>query len=616
VTLRVLSDVLIPTRDGVRLATDIYLPDGEGPFPALMERTPYDRRGTNHADRSRADPIPKPKPDVARRFAEAGFAYVLQDCRGRYGSEGTFTKYLGEGEDGADTLAWIRAQPWCNGRIGTLGLSYGAHVQTALAALAPAGLAAMFIDSGGFSSAYHSGIRQGGAYELKQLTWAMKHALLDPETRRDPRRHAALAEQKARAWLTIDPWQAGASPLAAAPEYERYVLDQWRHESFDEFWNRPELYALGYHDRFPDIPQVHLSSWYDPYARTAVENFLSLRAQKRAPVSLILGPWCHGQRSVTYAGDVDFGTHAPLDGALAEDYTAFRLGFFDRHLRQRVTGQQNAAVSYFLMGGGSGRRNQDGRLDHGGAWRFAGTWPPEDTRPAALFLGPGQALGASPPAQGGRAAWIYDPTAPVPTIGGATASGAPLMVAGAFDQRETSGLFGPVVPGRALTSRPDTVFFDSPVLTGAVAIAGRFTARIWVSTDVPDTDIMMTLMDIHPPSADYPDGYAMNLAHGVLRLRFRDGFGQPRPLVPGEPVQVTIEGFPTANRFLPGHRLRVMFTSSNFPHFDVNPNSGAPAGMISPPRTAHTAILFGPDHSSHIMVDLLAGDIEWLTGSA
>ena len=218
----------VPMRDGIHLATDVYLPaEGAGPWVVLLERTPYGRRGTNHADRSRAAPQPRAKPEIAAEFVRAGFAYVLQDCRGRFDSEGEFTKYLHEQADGVDTLAWIRAQPWCEGRVATLGLSYGAHVQTALAAAAPPGLAAMFVDSGGFSSAFHSGIRQGGAYELKQLTWALKHARLAPETAADPARAAALAAVDIREAARVNPWRRGASPLAAAPAYEAYVAAPW-----------------------------------------------------------------------------------------------------------------------------------------------------------------------------------------------------------------------------------------------------------------------------------------------------------------------------------------------------------------------------------------------------
>ena len=203
-------DVMVAMRDGVRLATDIYLPEAAlhgQRVPVLLERTPYDKRGTNHGDRTLAAPVPVAKPEIAAQFVAAGYAYVLQDCRGRFASEGSFTKYLNEAEDGYDTLAWLVAQPWCDGRIGTLGLSYCAHVQAALAGLDPPGRAAMFLDCGGFSSAYHNGIRQGGAFELKQLTWAYRQAMEAGDG--DAARHAAIAAEDIGKWVRVMPWRRG-----------------------------------------------------------------------------------------------------------------------------------------------------------------------------------------------------------------------------------------------------------------------------------------------------------------------------------------------------------------------------------------------------------------------
>ncbi len=235
--VHVARNVMVRMRDGVHLATDIYRPavggiPVAGKLPVLLERTPYDKTGVNHADRTRDAPQPLARPEVAGQFARAGYIVAIQDCRGRYGSEGRFEKYLSEGQDGFDTLAWLRAQSWCDGRIGTFGLSYGAHTQAALAALGPPGLAAMFLDSGGFSSAYHSGIRQGGAFELKQATWGYKHALLSPATMCDPARKKALEAEDLRGWFARMPWSKGNSPLRAAPEYEDYLLEQWQQRRF------------------------------------------------------------------------------------------------------------------------------------------------------------------------------------------------------------------------------------------------------------------------------------------------------------------------------------------------------------------------------------------------
>src|SRR5438045_1366799 len=161
--VRVERDLMVPARDGVHLATDVYLPGGDGPFPVVLERTPYDKTAPSRSEITAADPKPRSRAEIAAYFGQHGYAVVYQDCRGRYRSEGKFTKYLSEAEDGYDTLAWLMAQPWCNGRVATMGLSYAAHTQMALGCLGAPGLAAQFIDCGGFSNAYRSGIRHGGA---------------------------------------------------------------------------------------------------------------------------------------------------------------------------------------------------------------------------------------------------------------------------------------------------------------------------------------------------------------------------------------------------------------------------------------------------------------------
>lgn len=600
-----ISDAMVPMRDGVHLATDIYLPEGPGPFPVLLERTPYGKREANHGDRTEQDSEPRTKPEIARWFAQAGYAFVLQDCRGRYASEGEFTKYLNEAEDGADTLAWLIDQPWCDGRIGTLGLSYGAHVQSALACLDPPGLKAMFLDSGGFSSAYHGGIRQGGAFELKQLTWAHKHALLAPETAADPARRAALEAQDIRDWIGRR-WTRGNSPLAAAPEYESYVLEQWDHDRLDGFWTRLGLYARGYFDRYADVPMVHMSSWYDPYSQTAIENFTGLAPIKRGPVKLVLGPWTHGQRSVRHAGDVDFGPEAPLDGHIGGDYFTLRRDWFDRHMLGRDAPEHlPAPVRIFVMGGGSGRRTTEGRLDHGGAWRDEQEWPLARTAETLFYLhGDGRLAAELPDADAAPLSYDFDPARPVPTIGGALASGAPLMHAGAFDQREAAGMLGGIVPGRATAERDDVLVFETEALECNVEVTGSIVAHLMVESSAVDTDFAIKLVDVYPPSPDYPQGYAMNLAHGILRARFRHSFERPEPLEPGKIHELVIPGFPTSNRFGAGHRIRIEVSSSNFPHFDVNPNSDWRVPGASP-QVARNTVHVARDAASYVVLPVI-----------
>lgn len=595
-------EVMIPMRDGVRLATDLHMPTGAGPWPVILERIPYGKRGTNHGDCSLANPSPLSKPQVAAHFAAAGYVHAIQDCRGRYASEGMFSKYLNEAEDGYDTLVWLAAQPWCNGQVACLGLSYGAHAQTALAALAPPALAAMFLDSGGFSNAFQSGIRQNGCFELKQLTWALKHARLAPETARDPARKAALAAVDLTQSVGPVPWQAGTSPLAAAPDYEAYVLKLWQETSFTPFWQHPSLWAQGHHARFPDVPMVHMSSWYDPYALTAIENFTGL--QRTAPLRLILGPWTHGQRSCSHAGEVDFGTAAPLDGNLAPDYISLRRQFLDHHLKGTAPDPLPHKVTWFRMGGGPGTRTAEGRLAHGGQWQHADTWPPPHTTLTRLYLAPEGQLSPTPPTSAHHADWTHDPRHPVPSIGGAIASGAPLMHAGPWDQRERAGWFAHTHPGRATAARPDVLAFETAPLTEPLEVTGQFEALLHISSSAEDTDLVLRLLDIHPPSEDWPQGFALNLAHAVLRLSFRHGFDQPRPLVTHDIMPIHLKAFPTSNLFLPGHRLRLEIASSHFPHFDINTGRLPPATCDDELVLAHNRLHFSPTHASHILLPM------------
>jgi uncharacterized protein len=584
-------DVMVPARDGVKLATDIYRPDGPGPFPVLLERTPYDKSATSRSERNAALAKPLSRAEVAAYFVAHGYALAYQDCRGRYRSGGRFTKYLSEAEDGCDTLAWLSRQPWCDGRVGTFGLSYAAHTQAALGCLDPPGLAAQFLDCGGFSNAYRSGIRHGGAFDLKQATWAYRNALADA---RDPQAKATLAAQDIRAWFRRMPWHKGDSPVSAAPQYEDYLFEQWSHGVFDDYWKQPGIYAEGFWNGYADVPIVHLSGWYDPYARTAMENYVGLTRAKRSRMQLILGPWTHGDRSLSHAGEVEFGPAAPVDGNLAADFFDLRRRWFDRWIKGLANGVgEEPAVRVFVMGGGSGRRNRDGRLDHGGQWRSAAAWPLPQTRWTRLYLHPDRRLAAQPPAAGSAAlGYAFDPRDPAPTLGGAISSGEPIMQAGAFDQN-------------AIAARPDVLVFETPPLDRDLEIIGPIAANLWIASDAPDTDFTAKLIDAHPPSADYPHGFAMNLTEGLLRVRYRDGGERPRPMQRGETYAITIELFPLANLFCRGHRLRLDVSSSNFPHFDVNPNSGEPEGSWEQPRIAHNRVFADADRPSHILLPVI-----------
>ncbi|AVS78892.1 antibiotic hydrolase [Paracidovorax avenae] len=602
----ILQDRMVPMRDGVRLATDVHLPAGyrpgiDAPLPVILERTPYDKSGISRAEKI-GDRTGVPRPEVARYFADQGFAVVYQDCRGRYASEGHFTKYLAEGPDGFDTLAWILAQPWCNGRVGTMGLSYAAHTQMALACMNPPGLACMVLDSGGFSDGYQCGIRQSGAFELKQATWAFKQAKLSPAAQQDPVVRAALEAQDIRQWFARMPWRPGHSPLSAVPEYEDYLFEQWRADTFDASWRRLGIYAKGYYHAIPDIPVVLMSSWYDAYVRTTLENHAGLATGRRSPVHLILGPWLHGDRNTTHSGDAEFGPRAAMDGNVATDWLAFRLQWFQHWLQDRPQeGRQDPAARLFLMGGGSGRRDAHGRIDHGGAWVRADAWPVPQAQATAYYLHADGRLDREPPTTDGACIrYQSDPRRPVPTIGGSLTSGQPVFSGGGFDQREDPRFFGVQEPGLPLASRDDVVVFQTPPLEQDLAVIGPVTVRLFISSDCPDTDFTAKLIDVHPANADYPEGYALNLTDGIFRCRFHASWERPSPLEPHKVYAITIEPFATGNLFRKGHRIRLDIASSNFPKYDVNPNSGESAAEAREKRVALNTLHLSPSHPSSV----------------
>lgn len=608
----VLETVMIPVRDGVRLATDIYRPARNGtpvpgPFPVLIERTPYGKAVPRDNERTATDAQPMPRAQVATYFVRHGYVVVVQDCRGRYDSEGVFTKYIGEAEDGFDTLAWIVDQPWCDGRIGSFGLSYAGHTQTAMASLRPPGLAAMFIDSGGFSNAYRGGIRFGGAFELKQATWGFKHARLSPAAMADPVVRAALDAEDIRTWFDALPWRRGHSPLRWVPEYEDYLFDQWERGAFDDYWKQPELYAAGHYEAFDGIPVMVMCGWYDPYVQTTFDNFAGIGGQPNGCTRAVLGPWTHGQRSVSFAGDVDFGPTAPLDGNLARDYLEFRRAWFDRWLKSDGPGADDVpAVRYFRMGGGVGNRAAGGRLQHGGSWQTAEGWPVPGTEFRPFYLCTDGGLSESAPDEADAAlGFDFDPANPVPTMGGTITSLLPLAAAGAYDQRTGPEVYGARPPYLPLEARPDVLVFRTDPLEEDVEVTGPIVARLWVSTDGPDTDFTVKLIDWHPPTADYPQGYAMNLTDGILRCRYRNSWEKPEPMVPGQIVEIAVEPMPTSNLFKRGHRIRIDISSSNFPRFDVNPNTGEPEGRARRSRVAANTVHMDRARPSHVVLPVV-----------
>ena len=611
--VRAQNDVMIVMRDGVKLATDIYRPARNGTaldekFPVILERTPYGKQRASRSEVDRGEIKPRLRPDVAAQFVRDGYIVIYQDCRGRHASEGEFIKYLSDGEDGYDTVQWIENQPWCNGKVCTIGLSYAAHTQMSLACLAPKSLSAMVVDCGGFSNAYQSAIRSGGAFEMKQVTWAFNQARESTLAQSDVRVREALAAEDLVTWFKHMPWKQGQSPVKWAPEYEDYMFEQWTHGEFSDYWKQLGIYAEGYYDQFSDVPQLHMSSWYDAYVRTATDNYVGLKQRKRSPVRLIMGPWTHGDRSKSWSGDVDFGEASTIDGNLARNWVEVRKRWFDHWVRGISNGvDKEPAVRLFLMGGGSGRKIASGRMDHGGRWIVGDDWPLPAVKVTPFYLHEGGALSKDKPAADARPiAFDYDPSNPVPTMGGPLTSGMPVFEGGGFDQREHERFFGCKHPGMPLAARPDVLVFETPPLKEDVAIAGPITVKLHVSSNCIDTDFTAKLIDVYPPNEDYPRGYALNLCDGILRCRYRNSWEKQDMMTPGAVYEITIEPFATCNVFKAGHRIRIDVSSSNFPRFDLNWNTGEPEGRALTRRVATNTVYVDEQRASHVVLPLLA----------
>lgn len=584
-------DLMIPMRDGVRLAADVYRPARDGKaveekFPILLQRTPYDKKGARLVEQ-------------AEYFASHGYVVVLQDCRGRYRSEGTFTKYIGEGQDGYDTVEWLAALPYGNGSVGMWGTSYASHVQANAAKLRPPHLKTIVVNMGGIYDGWDHKVRNHGAFELQQLTWAFGQ--LAAETS-DPLVKEMLRQETVGDWLTSLPLRKGLNPLSAAPNFEDYILEMMTHADYDDYWKQLDVNWREYYEQTADIPMFHISGWYDSYCGGTIKNYLGLSSVKKGPVRLLIGPWTHGGNTRSSAGEVEFGP----DAALRDFSSGFHLRWFDRFLKGiQNGGREEPPVRIFVMGTGDGHRDSRGRLYHGGYWKTAGGWPLPRTRFTRYYFHAGGGLGtALPDEDAGTTTYTFDPRDPVPTLGGAFSSTSPVFEPGAFDQREREGFFGSKAPYLPLKARRDVVVFQTTPLDAPVEIVGPVEIHLFASSTARDTDFTAKLIDVYPPTPDYPGGFEMNLTDGILRARYRSSPQKQELMEPGVVYEFVIEPFPTANRFKVGHRIRIDISSSNFPRFDVNPNTGEPLGMDRRIVAADNTVYHDRRHASYVLLPL------------
>lgn len=572
------KQIAVPMRDGVTLATDVYRPRKGERCPVLVARLPYSKDLLATLVLLMPDPL---------RLAQAGYAVVVQDCRGCYQSDGSPIPFVHEAHDGADTIAWAAAQPWSNGAVGMVGGSYLGAAQWLAAGEAPPALQAIapFTTSDQF---YAPWTYQGGAFQLGFCRfWALGSWALPELHRRLATRAVSLADVSAamRALGDLDAryWHL---PLNDAPDLERaapFYREWLSHQCDDAYWQE---IALGPRWERVTVPSLNIGGWYDPFLAGTLASYQGMRdhggsAEARRP-HLIIGPWSHGVWHGAFP-ERDFG---PLAGTDAIDLTGSQIRWFDAWLKGEQQGlDDEPPVKLFVMG-----------VD---LWREEEDWPLPDTTYRRLYLrskggantlyGDG-ALTWEPPGDESCDCYRYDPHDPVPTHGGATLLPGALSAvnAGPRDQR-------------AVEARKDVLVYTSAALERDLEVTGPIVLVLYASSSAYDTDFTGKLIDV------YPDGRAILLTDGILRARYRRSFRNPEPLEPGRVYELQIDLVATANIFRAGHRIRLEVSSSNFPRFDRNTNSG---GLIAAETEADfiiatNRVFHSPAHPSHLILPLI-----------
>jgi len=604
----VAKDVMIAMRDGVKLACDIYRPalNGipvEGKFPVIMERTPYGKF-TIEA--------------WAKVFVPRGYIGIGQDVRGRNNSEGVWRPFRDDGHDGYDTAKWIGEQPWSDGSIGTVGTSYPGGTQHALALSNPPYLKAM-IPADSMSDFGRYGVRHHGAFEMRWMNWIFNiGGPTGSHESRDPATHEALLKlgEQVREYARNMPLRRGTTPLRLIPEYEDWLVEAMSHGDYDDFWKNAGADVVEHVAEYKDIPVYHLGGWYDSWgSQVANLNYVTLSKNKKSLQRLIMGPWTHGGRTHSYAGEAEFGPDAAID------FWQFELRWFERWLKAVDNGvDREPPVRIFVMGGGDAHRTPEGRIFVGGHWRAENEWPLARTMATPYYLHGNGMLSQQKPGSESPTTFEFDPRDPVPTLGGNISShNAPpthhntierpgdsenLMEQGAYDQRCRVDTW--TCPDtRPLSARNDVLVYQSEPLAQDVEVTGRLVVNLWAASSAPDTDFTAKLVDVYPPNKDYPAGVDLNVEDGIVRARYRNSIERAEMMHRGEVYPFSIEMYPTSLVFQKGHRIRLDISSSNFPRFDVNPNTGEPLNNNRRWAIALNTIYHDAQHPSHILLPII-----------
>ena len=574
-------NVPLMLRDGTMTYVDIFRPDASGQFPGLLHRTPYDKRGA-----------PSTGGEIdAIHGAMNGYAMVIQDVRGRSRSDGEFYTFVNEIDDGYDSVEWVGSQPWCTGKVGMYGTSYVGATQWLAAKSKPPSLVA--IAPGVTASDYHEGwVWQGGAFELGfSLSWA--GGLAAGNWANPSRAQLLQAEQLEKISAAQENLMPSYHqlPIRDVPHLDNnlapYYFDWLAHPDYDDYWKR-----ICIEESYSEIavPAFNFGGWYDIFLGGTIRNFVGMRKtggtdEARRGQRLVLGPWDHGSASNSggpIIGEYHFGSSS---SAPAVGLQGLLLSYFDYWLKGEDNGvMDEKPVRIFIMGEN--------------VWRLEDEWPLSRATEVSYYLhsqgkantlnGDGQ-LSPETPDNEPSDVYLYNPIAPVPTVGGGLCCDAVHLVSGVHDQR-------------CIEARADVLVYSTPPLDQDTEVTGPITVTLHASSSARDTDFTGKLVDVEP------NGYARNLTDGIIRARYRQP-RQPANLIePGRIYEYTIDLWATSNVFKKGHRIRLEISSSNFPRFDRNTNTAEPIGSDSEFVAALQTVYHTSEYPSHVTLPIVPRD--------
>lgn len=546
-SMRIEFDRRVPMRDAITLSADVYRPDDNGRYPVILVRTPYLKTAEQ-------------LPERARRYVEHGYAVVWMDVRGRGDSEGVWVPYRNEGRDGYDSIEWCAAQSWSDGNIGTMGGSYLGRVQWLAALEQPPHLRAMIAAVTPSDPFVEWPTGTPGPMHLCWLHLTAGHVTQNMRAVDWERIYRHLPLQ------TMD--EAAGRDL---PEWREYLA----HESLDDYWR-----ALCYQDKFErvTVPVLHISGWYDDEQIGTPLNFAGMVARggtagARTHQKLLMGPWPHQINSASKLGDVDFGADAVID------LDGYRIRWFDRWLKGADNGlESEPPVRLFVMGANR--------------WRDERAWPLETTQWTPNYFhsggransrfGDGSLSLEAPLDDEPADSYTYDPARPVP-----------------FITEPVSSQIGGPDDYAAIQRRDDVLVVASAPLAGDVEVTGPVKVILYAVSSAPDTDFMAMLLDIHP------SGFAQRLCDGMVRARFRGGMANPTPIQPGQVYRYEIDCWNTSQLFRAGHRVAMQISSSAFPKYDRNLNTGESLATGTRMERADQRILHDAAHPSHVLLPII-----------